>query len=54
MTEKEKQQIKDRLLDLIDKLQGVRELVEMDDPDLARVQLMDTVGQLQRVTLKLQ
>lgn len=53
MTEKEKQQIKDRLLDLIDKLQGVRELVEIDDVALARVMLMDVAGQVQRVGLKL-
>lgn len=53
MTEQQKRQICDRLLDLIDKLQTARELIAMDDPALARVQLMDVAGQVQRMTLKL-
>lgn len=53
MTDKEKSQLKDRLLDVIEKLHGVRDLIEMDDVDLARVQLMDVAGQAQRLTLKL-
>lgn len=53
MTESEKYQIKDRLLDVIEKLHGARDLIEMDDTELARVQLMDIVGQVQRLTLKL-
>lgn len=53
MTDCEKRQLSDRLLDLIDKLQAARELIEMDDPALARMQLMDVVGQVQRMTLKL-
>lgn len=53
MTDKEKNQLKDRLLDVIEKLHGVRDLIEMDDIDLARVLLMDVAGQAQRLTLKL-
>lgn len=53
MTDQEKRQIKDRLLDLIDRIHGASELIEMDDIDLARVQLMDVAGQVQRLTLKL-
>lgn len=53
MTDKEKSQLKDRLLDVIEKLHGVRDLIEMDDVDLARVVLMDVAGQAQRLTLKL-
>lgn len=53
MTDSEKWQIKDRLYDLIEKLQGATELVEMDDFALAGVVLMDVVGQIQRVKLKL-
>ncbi|MDY6216948.1 hypothetical protein [Actinobacillus porcinus] len=53
MTDSEKQQIKDRLYDLIEKLQGATELVEMDDLALAGVVLMDVAGQIQRVKLKL-
>lgn len=53
MPEREKAEIKDRLLDLVDKLHTARELIEMDDLDLARMQLMDVAGQVQRVTLKL-
>ncbi|MDG6784759.1 hypothetical protein Q7267_02180 [Glaesserella parasuis] len=53
MTDSEKWQIKDRLYDLIEKLQGATELVEMDDLALAGVVLMDVAGQIQRVKLKL-
>ncbi|MFK5216465.1 hypothetical protein [Glaesserella parasuis] len=53
MTDSEKGQIKDRLYDLIEKLQGATELVEMDDFALAGVVLMDVAGQIQRVKLKL-
>lgn len=53
MTDSEKWQIKDRLYDLIEKLQGATELVEMDDFALAGVVLMDVAGQIQRVKLKL-
>lgn len=53
MTDSEKGQIKDRLYDLIEKLQGATELVEMDDFTLAGVVLMDVAGQIQRVKLKL-
>ncbi|WP_234701709.1 hypothetical protein [Glaesserella parasuis] len=53
MTDSEKGQIKDRLYDLIEKLQGATELVEMDDLALAGVVLMDVAGQIQRVKLKL-
>ncbi|MCT8607442.1 hypothetical protein KZ467_11635 [Glaesserella parasuis] len=53
MTDSEKWQIKDRLYDLIEKLQGATELVEMDDFTLAGVVLMDVAGQIQRVKLKL-
>lgn len=53
MTDREKRQIKDRLYDLIEKLQGATELVEMDDFALAGVVLMDVAGQIQRVKLKL-
>lgn len=53
MTDREKQQIKDRLYDLIEKLQGATELVEMDDFALAGVVLMDVAGQIQRVKLKI-
>lgn len=53
MTDSEKRQIKDRLYDLIEKLQGATELVEMDDFALAGVVLMDVAGQIQRVKLKL-
>ncbi|MDD6911066.1 hypothetical protein [Actinobacillus minor] len=53
MTDGEKGQIKDRLYDLIEKLQGATELVEMDDLALAGVVLMDVAGQIQRVKLKL-
>ncbi|MDG6374593.1 hypothetical protein [Glaesserella parasuis] len=53
MTDSEKWQIKDRLYDLIEKLQGAMELVEMDDLALAGVVLMDVAGQIQRVKLKL-
>lgn len=53
MTNSEKWQIKDRLYDLIEKLQGATELVEMDDLALAGVVLMDVAGQIQRVKLKL-
>ncbi|AUI66677.1 MULTISPECIES: hypothetical protein [Glaesserella] len=53
MTDSEKWQIKDRLYDLIEKLQGATELVEMDDFALAGVVLMDVAGQIQRVKLRL-
>lgn len=53
MNDSEKRQIKDRLYDLIEKLQGATELVEMDDFALAGVVLMDVVGQIQRVNLKI-
>ncbi|MDD2164789.1 hypothetical protein [Glaesserella parasuis] len=53
MTDSEKWQIKDCLYDLIEKLQGATELVEMDDLALAGVVLMDVAGQIQRVKLKL-
>ncbi|MDE3956403.1 hypothetical protein [Glaesserella parasuis] len=53
MTDSEKWQIKDRLYDLIEKLQGATELVEMGDLALAGVVLMDVAGQIQRVKLKL-
>ncbi|MDD2167887.1 hypothetical protein Q7Z16_05520 [Glaesserella parasuis] len=53
MTDSEKWQIKDRLYELIEKLQGATELVEMDDLALAGVVLMDVAGQIQRVKLKL-
>ncbi|MDO9758607.1 hypothetical protein Q7539_07130 [Glaesserella parasuis] len=53
VTDSEKWQIKDRLYDLIEKLQGATELVEMDDFALAGVVLMDVAGQIQRVKLKL-
>ena len=53
MIDSEKGQIKDRLYDLIEKLQGATELVEMDDLTLAGVVLMDVAGQIQRVKLKL-
>ncbi|QSX10782.1 hypothetical protein J1G47_05135 [Glaesserella parasuis] len=53
MTDSEKWQIKDRLYDLIEKIQGATELVEMDDFALAGVVLMDVAGQIQRVKLKL-
>lgn len=53
MTDSEKWQIKDRLYDLIEKLQGATELVEMGDFALAGVVLMDVAGQIQRVKLKL-
>ncbi|MCT8652167.1 hypothetical protein KZ415_06150 [Glaesserella parasuis] len=53
MTDSEKWQIKDRLYDLIEKIQGATELVEMDDLALAGVVLMDVAGQIQRVKLKL-
>lgn len=53
MNDSEKRQIKDRLYDLIEKLQGATELVEMDDLALAGEVLMDVAGQIQRVKLKL-
>ncbi|MFW9321308.1 hypothetical protein ACN9OJ_05630 [Glaesserella parasuis] len=53
MTDSEKWQIKDRLYDLIEKIQGATELVEMDDFALAGVVLADVAGQIQRVKLKL-
>ncbi|MDG6265393.1 ANR family transcriptional regulator [Glaesserella parasuis] len=53
VTDSEKWQIKDRLYDLIEKIQGATELVEMDDFALAGVVLMDVAGQIQRVKLKL-
>lgn len=53
MTDEEKTQVKDRLLDVIDKLHGARDLIEIDDVDLARIVLMDAVGQGQRLMLKL-
>ncbi|KDB45575.1 hypothetical protein [Glaesserella parasuis] len=53
VTDSEKWQIKDRLYDLIEKIQGATELVEMDDFALAGVVLMDVAGQIQREKLKL-
>lgn len=53
MSNDEKIQVKDRLLDLIDKLHNAQELVELDDTALARVLLSDVAGQVQRLTLKL-
>ncbi|MGX2968779.1 hypothetical protein [Ursidibacter sp. B-7004-1] len=53
MTDCEKRQLKDRLYDLIEKIQGSIELIDADDTALARVQLMDVAGQVQRVMLKL-
>ncbi|MDP0056357.1 hypothetical protein Q7344_07275 [Glaesserella parasuis] len=53
MADSEKWQIKDRLYDLIEKIQGATELVEMDDFALAGVVLADVAGQIQRVKLKL-
>ena len=54
MTDSEKWQIKDRLYDLIEKLQGATEIVEMEDFELAGMVLADVAGQIQRVKLKLQ
>ena len=53
VTDCEKRQLKDRLYDLIEKMQGSIELIDADDTALARVQLMDVAGQVQRVMLKL-
>lgn len=54
MNDSEKRQIKDRLYDLIEKLQGATEIVEMEDFELAGMVLADVAGQIQRVKLKLQ